>query len=73
MVKEQHQQWLERHLTHTPDDLHALPAGKIYLAETPWFNISATLIRERLEKGEPCDDLMPESVLNYINQQGLYR
>ncbi|VEB93963.1 nicotinic acid mononucleotide adenylyltransferase [Citrobacter koseri] len=32
MVKEQHQQWLERHLTHTPDDLHALPAGKIYLA-----------------------------------------
>lgn len=73
MANEQHQQWLERHLTLVPDDLHQQPAGKIYLAETPWFNISATLIRERLEKGEPCDDLMPESVLNYINQQGLYR
>ncbi|MDI5434884.1 hypothetical protein MJM45_31305, partial [Salmonella enterica subsp. enterica serovar Kentucky] len=42
------------------------PAGKIYLAETPWLNISATLIRERLEKGESCDDLLPENVLNYI-------
>ncbi|MDO1777626.1 nicotinic acid mononucleotide adenylyltransferase, partial [Escherichia coli] len=54
-------------------DLHTLPCGKIYLAETPWFNISATPIRERLEKGEPCDDLMPGAVLDYINQQGLYR
>lgn len=41
--------------------------------QKPWFNISATLIRERLEHGEPCDDLMPDSVLDYINQQGLYR
>jgi len=73
MAQEQHQQWLENHLTHTADDLHNLPAGKIYLAETPWFNISATLIRERLEKGEPCDDLLPRAVLDYINQQGLYR
>ena len=73
MVQERHQQWLEHHLTHSPDDLHNLPSGKIYLAETPWFNISATLIRERIEKGEPCDDLLPGSVLDYINQQGLYR
>jgi nicotinate-nucleotide adenylyltransferase len=50
-----------------------LPAGKIYLAETPWFNISATLIRERLERGENCDDLLPATVLDYINQHGLYR
>ncbi len=73
MTQAQHQQWLEQHLTHTPDDLHQLPAGKIYLAETPWLNISATLIRERLEKGESCDELLPENVLNYINQQGLYQ
>ncbi|ECS5319771.1 nicotinic acid mononucleotide adenylyltransferase, partial [Salmonella enterica subsp. enterica serovar Hadar] len=25
------------------------------------------------EKGEPCDDLLPRAVLDYINQQGLYR
>ncbi|MGA6529370.1 nicotinic acid mononucleotide adenylyltransferase, partial [Escherichia coli] len=43
------------------------------LAETPWFNISATIIRERLQNGESCEDLLPEPVLTYINQQGLYR
>ncbi len=73
MAQEQYQHWLDQHLTNTPDDLHQLPAGKIYLAETPWFNISATIIRERLENGEPCDDLMPHAVLDYINEHGLYR
>ncbi|MTH44895.1 nicotinate-nucleotide adenylyltransferase [Intestinirhabdus alba] len=73
MAQARHQRWLERHLTHTPEALHHLPAGKIYLAETPWFAISASLIRERLENGEPCDDLLPDAVLDYINQQGLYR
>ncbi|WP_437888941.1 nicotinate-nucleotide adenylyltransferase [Phytobacter sp. V91] len=72
MTEESHQQWLESHLTHDADSLHSLPAGKIYLAETPWFNISATLIRERLEKGEACDDLLPAAVLDYIIKQRLY-
>lgn len=73
MAQEEYQQWLEAHMTDDPNFLHLLPAGKIYLAETPWFNISATLIRERLQNNESCDDLLPETVLNYINQQGLYR
>ncbi|SCC03720.1 nicotinate-nucleotide adenylyltransferase [Kosakonia oryzendophytica] len=73
MEQEAHQQWLESHLTTDAEMLHTLPAGKIYLAETPWFNISATLIRERLEKGERCDDLLPAPVLAYIKEQGLYR
>lgn len=73
MAQPQYQQWLEDHLTHNPEDLHLQPAGKIYLAETPWFNISATIIRERLQNGESCEDLLPEPVLTYINQQGLYR
>ena len=73
MAQPQYQQWLEDHLTHNPEDLHLQSAGKIYLAETPWFNISATIIRERLQNGESCEDLLPESVLTYINQQGLYR
>lgn len=73
MAQEEYQQWLEAHMTDDPNFLHLLPAGKIYLAETPWFNISATLIRERLQNNEPCEDLLPEPVLNYINQQGLYR
>ncbi len=73
MANEQDQQWLETHLTPHAEDLHALSAGRIYLAETPWFDISATMIRERLSRGEKCDDLLPASVLAYINEQGLYR
>ncbi|MGP3593941.1 nicotinate-nucleotide adenylyltransferase [Vagococcus sp. WN89Y] len=73
MEQAAHQQWLDAHLTDSVEALHTLPGGKIYLAETPWFNISATLIRERLERGENCDDLLPRAVLEYINARGLYR
>lgn len=73
MAQKSHQQWLEAHLTDSIETLHTQPAGKIYLAETPWFNISATLIRQRLERGENCDDLLPAPVLKYINERGLYR
>lgn len=73
MSEEAHQRWLDAHLTTRVEDLHTLPAGKIYLAETPWFDISATQIRQRLADNEPCDDLLPAAVLNYIHQQGLYR
>ena len=73
MPEEAHQQWLEQHLTRDMEDLHRLAAGKIWLAETPWLAISATLIRERLEQHEACDDLLPQAVLDYINAEGLYR
>ena len=73
MREEQYQQWLEAHLTDNIEDLHNQPAGKIYLAETPWFDISATLIRERLQQGLACDDLLPSAVLDYIHAHGLYQ
>ena len=73
MREAQYQQWLEDHLTANVEDLHNLPAGKIYLAETPWFDISATLIRERLQQGLACDDLLPAPVLAYIHTHGLYQ
>lgn len=73
MQQPEHQQWLDDRLTLRAEDLHQQPAGKIFLAETPWFDISATIIRERLQNGEPCDDMMPAPVLEYIMQQGLYR
>lgn len=73
MKEEQHQEWLDTHLTNNVEDLHTLPAGKIYLAETPWFDISATLIRERLQQDLSCDELLPAPVLDYIHQHGLYQ
>ena len=72
MKREEDQQWLDKHLTHDIELLHNRPAGAIYLAETPWFDISATLIRQRLQQGVSCADMLPAAVLDYIHQQKLY-
>ncbi|MGB7801063.1 nicotinate-nucleotide adenylyltransferase [Buttiauxella sp.] len=66
------QQWLEAHQTSSVEQLHALPAGKIYLAQTPLYDISATDIRQRLEQHLPCDDLLPPAVAEFIRQHQLY-
>ncbi|MFU9136250.1 nicotinate-nucleotide adenylyltransferase [Erwinia tasmaniensis] len=67
------QQWLSKHLTADPRQLHASPAGKIYLASTPLLAISATEIRTRRHHNQPCDGLLPAAVLAFINDAGLYR
>lgn len=66
------QSWLEQHQTHNPEDLLRQANGLIFLADTPLVDISATQIRTRLSHGDPCRDLLPPRVLNYIQQQGLY-
>lgn len=66
------QQWLDTHLTSSVEQLHAQPAGKIYLAQTPMYDISATNIRQRLEQHLPCDDLLPPAVAEFIRQHQLY-
>ncbi|WP_435929505.1 nicotinate-nucleotide adenylyltransferase [Dryocola sp. BD613] len=67
------QRWLDSHSTTSVDDLHATPAGKIYLAQTPMYDISATAIRQRLAQNLPCDDLVPAPVLAFIQQHNLYQ
>lgn len=69
----QMQAWLTKHQTHQQEDIHCLPAGKIFLADTPLYNISATDIRARHKAGLDCHDLLPSSVENYIRQQQLYK
>ncbi|MBG3130016.1 nicotinate-nucleotide adenylyltransferase [Proteus mirabilis] len=69
----QMQAWLEKHQTKQQEDIHCLPAGKILLADTPLYNISATDIRARHKAGLDCHDLLPNSVENYIRQQQLYK
>ncbi|UTJ48745.1 nicotinate-nucleotide adenylyltransferase [Atlantibacter subterranea] len=73
MPDAEQQRWLEQHLAADAGELHALPAGKIFLADTPLLAISATDIRQRLENGQPCDDLVPGPVMGYIIRHGLYR
>ena len=49
------------------------PAGHIWLADTPLFDISATEIRQRRHHGLDCADLLPAAVIDYIDRAGLYR
>ncbi|WP_405424757.1 nicotinate-nucleotide adenylyltransferase [Pantoea stewartii] len=67
------QDWLDRHVIHNPQELQQRPAGGIWLAETPRYAISATEIRKRRHQHLACDDLLPASVIDYIDRAGLYR
>ncbi|WP_099075879.1 nicotinate-nucleotide adenylyltransferase [Proteus alimentorum] len=69
----QMQAWLKKNQTYQQEDIHCLPAGKIFLADTPLYNISATDIRARHKAGLDCHDLLPNSVENYIRRQQLYK
>ncbi|MBJ2109294.1 nicotinate-nucleotide adenylyltransferase [Proteus terrae] len=69
----QMQTWLTKHQTHQQEDIHCLLTGKIFLADTPLYNISATDIRARHKAGLDCHDLLPNSVEDYIRQQQLYK
>lgn len=66
------QQWLDKHLAPNAAALHQQPAGLIFLADTPLVAISATEIRQRRQRGESCDDLLPAAVTAYIDREGLY-
>jgi len=66
-------QWLNAHRL---DDAHALrqrPAGGIVIEELRPLAISSTEIRELLAAGRSARYLMPQSVLDYIQQHKLYR
>lgn len=67
------ERWLETHRTMNTQALKHQPNGLIYLADTPLLDISATDIRRRKHNNMSLDDLLPPSVQQYIEQQGLYR
>ena len=48
-------------------------AGRVHLLETVHEDVSATELRERLRRREDCAGLVPEAVLAYIAEHGLYR
>lgn len=59
------------------DDLSALrltpeQRTRVHLIETVHEDISATGLRERLQTGDPCTDLLPAAVANYIRTHRLY-
>jgi nicotinic acid mononucleotide adenylyltransferase len=53
----------------------ALPqsaAGKVWFLDVLPPDISSTAIRDRLRRGEPVRGMVPDSVLDYIQQHQLY-
>jgi len=55
-----------------PPDLAGY-GDRVLSFELPSPPISSTELRERLEAGEPIDDLLPAQVARLIEMQGLYR
>lgn len=53
--------------------LHETPNGVIFVADMPALEISSTDIRRRCADGKNARYLAPESVVNYINTNQLYR
>ena len=45
---------------------------RVHLQEMPGIDVSATAIRERVQRGDPIDVLVPADVARYIRQHGLY-
>jgi nicotinate-nucleotide adenylyltransferase len=64
---------LERCLVDDPQVLHAMPAGRIMLCPVTRMEISATQIRALVAQDRSARYLVPEPVLEYIRQRGLYR
>ncbi|EAQ97201.1 nicotinate-nucleotide adenylyltransferase [Congregibacter litoralis KT71] len=62
---------LEEHGS-SSDALHTMPAGKIVTQTLRPQDISATNIRALLQSGLSARYLLPESVLAYIAERGLY-
>jgi nicotinate-nucleotide adenylyltransferase len=54
-------------------ELHKSLAGKIYIAPTKKIALSSTTLRQHLQDNLPVDNLIPESVINYIQQYKLYQ
>jgi nicotinate-nucleotide adenylyltransferase len=46
---------------------------RVHLLQTVHEDVAATGLRERLEHGEPCSDVLESAVVAYINAHGLYR
>ncbi|QGU88424.1 nicotinate-nucleotide adenylyltransferase [Erwinia sorbitola] len=67
------QSWLNLHLTSQPQALRQSPAGKVFLAQTPLIDISATEIRTRRHQGQSDANLLPPAVSEYIDREGLYQ
>jgi nicotinate-nucleotide adenylyltransferase len=57
----------------SPLGLTPYQMGRVHLLQTVHEDVSATNLRERLEAGDPCADLLSPAVFAYIQAHHLYR
>ncbi|ART79817.1 nicotinate-nucleotide adenylyltransferase [Oceanisphaera avium] len=65
--------FIQRHLTDDASLLSSKTQGHIYLFNNPQLDISSSQIRHCLQAGNNPQYLLPEGVLNYIRDKGLYQ
>lgn len=64
--------WLDHRQVATPAALTREPAGHLYVAEMTLLPVSATGMRQALASGYSIRYLTPDSVIDYIADNGLY-
>ena len=64
--------YLQRHVAHA-STLHREPAGRIFTHEMTGLDVSATALRALIARRGSLRYLMPDSVIAYIESQGLYK
>jgi nicotinate-nucleotide adenylyltransferase len=57
----------------SPLGLTPYQRGRVHLLQTVHEDVAATDLRERLEAGDPCADVLDPAVSAYIRAHGLYR
>lgn len=63
---------MQQSLTSETRTLHQQPAGAIYCQSITHLDISSTAIRSQRQQGYNARFLLPDTVLNYINNAQLY-
>lgn len=67
------QAWVDSHLCRTAARLRELPAGRVFFQEVTALDISATAIRGEVARGRSPRFLVPDAVMSFIEEAGLYR
>lgn len=66
-------QWLAGRCTDDPKLLSKSPSGRVLVEAMTLLPVSATQIREDLAAGSSVRYLVPDAVIQYIHQHGLYK
>lgn len=64
---------MEGRHTDSPADLESTPGSRVLFQTVTQLEISATAIRQMIQKGDSPRFLLPDTVLDIIQDQGLYR